>query len=104
MKTIFSFIKADTKYDSAIRTFYLLFYAAGLIVWVALGLTYMTPAAWIGGLFCAALAATAYGTVANMIVGLIRKDRIKNRADTLIRLFFVLLFSVATVAFLAIGL
>ena len=53
--------------------------------------------------FGAAFGATAYGTVIKMIIYLVRKDRRESRADTLINLFYVVFFSVATIAFLAIG-
>jgi len=99
-----SFRRSGNKYDVAVSTLYLLFYAAGLIIFIAVGLQYMTLAAWLLGFVCAVLGATAYGTIAKLIIGLARKDRTENRADILIRLFFVVFFSLATVAFIAIGL
>jgi len=95
--------KSVNKYDAAIRAFYLLFYAAGLVIFVAVGLAHMTAAAWLLAFVCAALGATAYGTIAKLIVGMVRSDRTESRADLLIKLFYVVFFSLATVAFLAAG-
>lgn len=95
--------KTDNKYDAAIRSFYLIFYAAGLIIFVAVGLSSMTLQVWLLAFFCAALGATAFGTVAKMIISMIRKDMQTRKADTLIKLFYVVFYMIATIAFLAIG-
>jgi len=104
LQEVFSFKKTDNKYDVVTRSFFLLFYAAGLIIFVAVGLQYMTLTAWLLGFVCAALGATAYGIIAKTIVDMVRKDRTRNCADILIRLFFVVFFALATVAFITIGL
>ena len=93
----------SNKYDLATRLFFLLFYAVGVIVIVSVGLEYMTVQAWLLGLVCAAAGATVYGVIAKLIIDLVRKDRKTAKPDVLIRLFYVLFFAVATVAFLAIG-
>jgi len=95
--------KTDNKYDSAIRTFYLLFLCAGLIIAVAVGVTHMTAAAWVLGSLFALLGAIVYATIAKLIIDMVRKDRTVARPDILIRLFYVVFFSLATVAFVAIG-
>ena len=104
IREIFSVSRANNKYDAAIRAFYLIFYAAGLIIFVALGLNSMELRTWVLAFFSAAIGATAYGTVVKMIINMVRKDRRESRADTLINLFYVVFFSVATIAFFAIGL
>lgn len=100
---IFDVSKADNKYDAAIRSFYLIFYAAGFMIFVAVGLNSMTLQTWLLAFFGAVFGGTAYGTIAKMIINIVRTDRQKNKADTLIQLFYVVFFSLATVAFLAIG-
>ena len=103
LQDILSFKKPDNKYDLLTRAFYLVFYVAGLIVFVSVGLEYMTPTAWVLGFVCSVLGATAYGTIAKMIVDMVRKDRERGRADILIRLFYVVFFALATVVFLTVG-
>lgn len=103
IRDIFNVSKADNKYDMAIRSFYLIFYAAGLIIFFAVGLNSMELQTWILAFFGAVFGATAYGTVVKMIINMVRKDRQKSKADTLINLFYVVFFSLATVAFFAIG-
>jgi len=95
--------KTDNKYDLATRIFFLLFYTAGLIVFVAVGLEYMTVQAWLLAFICSAAGATVYGIIAKLIVDLIRPDRPRSKPDILIRMFYFVFFAVATVAFLAIG-
>ena len=95
--------QTDNKFDMATRTFFLLFYAIGLIVFVAVGLQYMTILAWVLGLVCSAFGATVYGLIAKSIIDLVRKDRKTAKPDVLIRLFYVLFFTIATVAFVSIG-
>jgi len=94
---------AENKYDLVTRLFFLLFYAAGLIIAVSVGLKYMTVQAWLLGLLGAAVGATAYGMVAKLIIDMVRKDRQTARPDTLIKLFHVVFLAIATVTFLAIG-
>ena len=102
-KDIFNFNNDGNKYDMAIRTFYLIFYAAALIIFFTVGLNSMELKTWIIAFFCAAFGATVYGTIAKMIITMIRKDKQKRKADTLIKLFRIVFFSLSTVAFLAIG-
>lgn len=104
VQNVFSINRASNKYDAAIRAFYLVFYAAGAIIFIVTGLNSTDIRTWILAFFGAAFGATAYGTIAKMIVNMVRKDRQKSRADTLLQLIFVVFFSLATVAFMAIGL
>ena len=105
MKILNNFIpnKTDNKYDNAIRSFYLLFYVGGFIIFFLVGLESMKLKTWFLAFFCSAFGATVYGTVAKMIINMIRKDKQENKADILIKLFYIIFFSLATVAFLAIG-
>jgi len=96
--------KTNNKYDIAIGSFYLLFYASGFIVFFLVGLDSMKLQTWVLAFFCSAFGATVYGTLAKMIINLIRKDKQENKADILVKLFYIIFFSLATVAFLAIGL
>ena len=103
MPSFITFRQAGNKYDLATRIFFLLFYAAGLIVFVAVGLQYMTAQAWILGFVCAAAGATAYGMIAKLVIDLVRKDKPRAKADTLMRMFYFVFFALATVTFLTIG-
>ena len=96
--------KTNNKYDIAIGSFYLLFYAGGFIVFFLVGLDSLKLQTWVLAFFCSAFGATVYGTLAKMIINLIRKDKQENKADILVKLFYIIFFSLATVAFLAIGL
>lgn len=104
IRNIFFQNKTDNKYDTAIRSFYLLFYVGGFIVFFSVGLESMKLQTWVLAFFCSAFGATVYGTIAKMIINMIRKDKQKNKADILIKLFYIIFFSLATVAFLAISL
>jgi len=103
MQKIFFSERIVNKYDAAVRTFYLLFCAAAVVIFISVGLRYMTAAAWLLGFICSALGAAAYGTIAKLIIGMIRRDRVKSRSDILAQLFYVVFFSAATVAFITIG-
>ena len=103
IREILGLEKTGNQYDTAIRACYLLFYIIGFIVFIAVGLQYMTLTAWLLGLFGAAFGATVYGTIVRMIINMVRKDRTKSRADILIQLFYVVFFAIATVVFLALG-
>ena len=93
IREILGLEKTGNQYDTAIRACYLLFYIIGLIVFIAVGLQYMTLTAWLLGLFGAAFGATVYGTIVKMIINMVRKDRTKSRADILIQLFYVVVGS-----------
>jgi len=104
LQEVLGFKKTGNQYDSAIRACYLLFYAAGFLIFIAVGLQHMTLKTWLLGFFGAVFGATVYGTIVKMIIGMVRKDRVKSRSDILIRLFYLVFFSIAVVVFLTLGL
>ena len=104
IRSMLNINKADNKFDMAIRSFYLIFYTAGFIVFLAVGLNSMNIKTWILAFLCSIFGATVYGTIAKMIINMVRKDKQVDKLGILKRLFYVILFSLATVAFLAIGL
>lgn len=92
------------KYDIAIRTIFFIFFVAAVIVAVSVGLAHMTATAWVFGFIGALAGALVYTTIGKIIIDMIRKDRTRRPSDNLIRLFYVVFFALATVAFLTIGL
>jgi len=103
MREIFNVSKADNKYDAAIRSIYMICFAAGFIIFVTVGMNAMNLQTWLLTFVCCIAGAAFYGTVAKMIINMVRKDRQRSKTDTLIQLFYVVFFAMATVAFLAIG-
>ena len=98
--------KSDNKYDVAIRMCYLIFYSIGVIVFFSLGLQYMKLWVWVLSFVCCTLGATAYGTVAKIIITTIRKDLEdgkKVKAESALRLSYLVIFSIATIIFVATG-
>ena len=98
--------KSENKYDIAIRMCYLIFYSIGVIVLFSLGLQYMKLWVWALSFVCCALGATAYGTVAKIIITTIRKDLEdgkKVKAESVLRLSYLVIFSIATIIFVATG-
>ena len=91
------------KYDQVTRIFFMLFYAAALIIYMAVGLQSMTAEVWVLGFFCAAGGATVYGVIVKSIIDMVRKDRQTAKPDILIRLFIVIFFAIGTVVFLSVG-
>ena len=98
--------KSENKYDVAIRMCYLIFYSIGVIVFFSLGLQYMKLWVWVLAFVCCALGGTAYGTVAKIIITVIRKDLQdgkKVKAESVLRLAYLVIFSIATIIFVATG-
>ena len=61
---------------------------------------------WILTLVCCAFGATAYGTVAKIIITMIRKDLQegkKVKAESVLKLSYLVIFSIATIIFVATG-
>ena len=100
---MFNVSKAENKYDAAIRASYIICYAAGFIIFFAVGLDSMELKTWIIAFPCCTFGATVYGTIAKMVINAIRKDKIESKADTLIKLCHIVFFAIATAAFLASG-
>jgi len=91
------------KYDTAIRCFYAIFAAIGLIVFVAVSLQYMTWQAWLFSGFGSVLGATALSLIVRSMINMFRDDQPVAKADVLIRVFYIVFFTIATVAFVSIG-
>ena len=106
IKELLEVNKSENKYDVAIRMCYLIFYSIGVIVLFSLGLQYMKLWVWALSFVCCALGATAYGTVAKIIITTIRKDLEdgkKVKAESVLRLSYLIIFSIATIIFVATG-
>lgn len=94
------------KYDAAIRTSYLIFYSIGAIIFLTVGLQRMELWIWAISFVYCLLGATAYGTVAKIIITLIRKDqknKKKAKAKSILKLSYLVIFSIATIIFISIG-
>ena len=100
------FGKAENKYDVAIRMCWLIFWAIGFIVFFAVGLHYMVREIWLLTFVCCVVGAIVFGVIAKTLINTIRKDRQKDKkvkADLVKRLLYIFIFSMATVAFITIG-
>lgn len=99
--------KSNNKYDVAIRMGYLIFFTIGAIVFFSIGLQYMEPRIWLLTFVCCAIGATGYGTVVRIAITMIRKDLQdgkKIKAELILKLLYIVFFSLATILFIAIGL
>lgn len=76
---IISLVRKDkpktNKYDLISRAIYILFFIVATIAFVAIGFQYGQTKTWIIAFIGAYGAATVYGTVAKLIITLIRKDK-----------------------------
>ena len=98
--------KSENKYDVAIRMCYLIFYSIGIIVFFSLGLQYMKLWVWMLSFVCCTLGATANGTAAKIIITVIRndlQDGKKVKAESVLRLSYLVIFSIATIIFVSTG-
>jgi len=91
------------QYAAAVRNVRLICAVAATIVWVCVAVARMTVLAWVLGFVVCALGGAAYATIGTLILALVCRDRPRPRSDSVIALCTVVFFSLATVAFLAIG-
>ena len=106
LSDIFNVHKSDNKYDIAIRMCYIIFYSIGVIVFFAVGLKHMNLWVWLSSFVGCMLGATAYGTVAKIIITVVRKDLQdgkKVKAESVLRLSYLVIFSIATIIFVSAG-
>lgn len=99
--------KSDNKYDVAIRMCYLIFLSIGFIVFFSVGLQYMRLWVWLLSFVCCTLGAVIYGTVAKIIITMIRKDlqsEKKIKTELILKLSYLIIFSFAVIIFVATGL
>ena len=98
--------KSDNKYDVTIRMIYIIFYSIAVIIFFSLGLQYMKLWVWALSFVCCALGATAYGTIAKIIINMIRgklQDGKKIDVGLVLKLSYLLIFSFAAIIFVAAG-
>lgn len=76
---IISLIRKDkpkvNKYDLISRAIYIIFFIVATIAFVAIGFQYGTLKVWIIAFIGAYGAATVYGSIAKLIITLVRKDK-----------------------------
>ena len=106
LSDIFKAGKPDNKYDTAVQMCCLIFCSAGIIVFFSLGLQYMKLWVWLLSFICCALGAAAYGTAAKIFITVIQKDLQdgkKVKAESVLKLSYLVIFSIASVIFLSAG-
>ena len=98
--------KVVNKYDRLIKLFYLVFGAGALIIYLCVCAAAEDAdwRVWTLGAVAAVCGAAAWGTLTYFIISLIRKDKPKeHKYDLVSKVIYIILFIVATIAFVAIG-